>query len=438
MEQDKPGSFFVHDEGSVRDIAMNVIEMQEEDNAFYVCDLRVLKNRVQDWRRELPRVVPFYAIKANTDPVIIETLENEGFNFDCTNKREIQLVLKCGVDPNRIIYANPAKQVSHLEYARSVGITFMTFDCVEELRKISDKNSRLLLRFATGGERVKERQLELKFGCPLADAEQVLRTATKLGHSVVGVAFHLGSVSCTPESYQAAIEQAKKLFDLAGRLGIQMSVLNIGGGMLGSHRKMDLFAEVSAGIRTALETHFPPSSGTTVIAEPGEFFATSPYNLAVKVVAKRSRLTSIDGTVREHHDIYVNESTENSIPRTMYRLVDIVPSPLTPPYERPRNQLATLWGATCHPRDAFERDVPFFDVSVGEWLLMDNVGAYGMVKACGFNGCGIPPVHYRTESDDVERVSCILQASRLAPGYSQLEEYVRNVSTSAKEPEASV
>ncbi|KAH9368255.1 hypothetical protein HPB48_019175 [Haemaphysalis longicornis] len=109
-----------------------------------------------------------------------------------------------------------------------------------------------------------------------------------------------------------------------------------------------------------------------------------------------------------------------------------------PPYERPRNQLTSLWGATCHPSDVFEDGVPFFGVSVGEWLLMDNMGAYSMVKACGFNGCGFPPVHYRTESEDVERVSCILQDSRLPPGYSQFEEYVRNAPTSAKEPEASV
>ncbi|XP_077563650.1 ornithine decarboxylase-like [Haemaphysalis longicornis] len=436
MEQDKPGNFFVHDEGSVRDIAMTVVEMQEEDNAFYVCDLRVLKNRVDDWRRELPRVVPFYAIKANTDPVIIETLEKEGFHFDCSNKREIQLVLKCGVDPSRIIYANPAKQVSHLEYAKSVGITFMTFDCVEELHKISDKNSRLLLRFATGGQRPKERVMDLKFGCPLADAEQVLRTATELGHTVVGVAFHLGCVSCTPESYQAAIEQAKKLFDLGTRLGIQMSVLDIGGGILGSTRKMDLFAEVCEGVRSALETHFQPSSGTMVIAEPGEFFATSPCTLVVKVVAKRSRLASIDGTEREHHDIYVNESRENCIPRRMYKILDIVPSPLTPPYERPRSQLATLWGATCHPRDAFERDVPFFDVTVGEWLLMDNMGAYSMVKVSGFNGSGFPPVHYRTDSSDVDRVSRILRAWRLSPVYCQAEEALGNSPTSAEKPGA--
>ncbi|KAH9368213.1 hypothetical protein HPB48_009562 [Haemaphysalis longicornis] len=107
-----------------------------------------------------------------------------------------------------------------------------------------------------------------------------------------------------------------------------------------------------------------------------------------------------------------------------------------PPYERPRSQLATLWGATCHPRDAFERDVPFFDVTVGEWLLMDNMGAYSMVKVSGFNGSGFPPVHYRTDSSDVDRVSRILRAWRLSPVYCQAEEALGNSPTSAEKPGA--
>ncbi|XP_077564451.1 ornithine decarboxylase 1-like [Haemaphysalis longicornis] len=434
MEQGKVGSFFVHTEGSVRDIAKKVVGTQEEDNAFYVCDLRQLKTLVQFWQKELPRVVPYYAIKANPDPVIVKTLQEEGFNFDCSNKREIQLVLNSGVDPKRIIYANPAKQASHLDYAEGVGVTLMTFDCVMELHKINDKNARLLFRFAMGGQRPQEIKVERKFGCRLADAEEVLRAAMNLGHAVVGVAFHLGCVSCMAETYQVAIEQARKLFDLGAHLGIEMSVLDIGGGFFGSIRKLDQLAQVFAGVRSALDLYFPPSCGTVVIAEPGEFFVTSLYTLAVKIVAKRTRLSTTNGRVRKQHDVYVNESRENSVPRDMYKFLDIAYSPLSPPYERPRNQLTNLWGATCHTLDVIEDGVLFFDVSVGEWLLMDNAGAYGMAEACGFNGFGFPPVHYRTEREDVQRVSGILQASELSPGYSQPEAALRNAPTLMEEP----
>ncbi|XP_077563477.1 ornithine decarboxylase-like isoform X2 [Haemaphysalis longicornis] len=424
MVHGKTRSFFVHDKGTVQEVARNVVETQEEDNAFYVCDLRELKARAQVWRQELPGVVPYYAVKACSDPVVIDTLAMEGFNFDCSNKNEIQRVLKSGVDASRIVYANPAKQASHLDYAKNVGVTLMTFDCVEELEKISDRNARLLLRFAVDGKEqgIKTAQ---KFGCRLSEAEHVLKTAIKLGISVVGVAFQLGSVSCGPDGMRVAIQQSRQLFDMGARLGIQMTTLNIGGGFPGGLRKLDFFAKVCAAVRSALDTHFPESCGTNVIAEPGRFFAASSYALAVKVVAKRTRLTSIDGTLRKKHDVYVNESQLNCVPRALYALMDIKHAPLSPPYERRRNELTTLWGATCHPRDAFEDGVPYFDVSVGEWLLMDNVGAYGLVNACGFNGIGFPPVHYRTDPEDVGRVSRLLQASKLSPGYSQPDKVLK-------------
>lgn len=52
------------------------------------------------------------------------------------------MVLDIGVSPDRIVYANTIKSSSHLDFASEHGVTLMTFDCMEELGKISDKNAR--------------------------------------------------------------------------------------------------------------------------------------------------------------------------------------------------------------------------------------------------------------------------------------------------------
>ncbi|KAH9367433.1 hypothetical protein HPB48_012219 [Haemaphysalis longicornis] len=97
-----------------------------------------------------------------------------------------------------------------------------------------------------------------------------------------------------------------------------------------------------------------------------------------------------------------------------------------PPYQRQRQSLTSLWGSTCYPLDLFEDAVPFFELSVGDWLLMDNVGAYGLVKACGFNGTGFPAVHYRTEPEDMARICQIIASSAVKPGYSQPAEALKS------------
>ncbi|KAL3223002.1 hypothetical protein MRX96_049880 [Rhipicephalus microplus] len=418
MAEPNQASFFVHEECSVRDVAAKVVEEQEEDNSFFICDLFELKNMVELWHQQLPKVTPYFAIKSCSDRIVIRTLAMEGVNFDCSNKREIQAVLSAGVDSSRIIYANPAKQSSHLDFAESSGVTLMTFDCLEELQKIKDKNARLLLRFSAQAGHHEDRMAR-KYGCSTLEAEHILRVATDQGHTVVGIAFHIGGRHFSTESYRSAIEKARRLFDIGAQMGIKMTVLDIGGGFVGSTRRRDLFIQVCETVRSALDEHFTSTGGTHVIAEPGQYMVTSSFTLAVKVVAKRTRQTNVDGEFLPYHDVYINDSKQNCIPRENYEGLCIKYHPLSPPLERPCNQITTLWGATCHPMDKFEDHVPFFEVSVGEWLLMDNVGAYGLVKACGFNGTGFPPVHYRTSAEDAARVCSIIEESQLLPGYSQ-------------------
>ena len=58
--------------------------------------------------------VPVSAVKCNYDPVLLQTLAALGTGFDCASKQEIVTILDLGVDPSRIIYANPCKQNSHI------------------------------------------------------------------------------------------------------------------------------------------------------------------------------------------------------------------------------------------------------------------------------------------------------------------------------------
>ena len=64
----------------------------DPEDAFYVVDLGVLVSQVYQWRKFFPRVEPFYAVKCNPDPVILQTLALLGCNFDCASQQEIQIV----------------------------------------------------------------------------------------------------------------------------------------------------------------------------------------------------------------------------------------------------------------------------------------------------------------------------------------------------------
>lgn len=82
-------------------------------------------------------MTPFYAVKCNPDPVIVHVLAALGCGFDCASQAEISLVTGAGVEPDRIVYANPFKNRTHLRYARIANVRRMTVDSVDELHKVA-------------------------------------------------------------------------------------------------------------------------------------------------------------------------------------------------------------------------------------------------------------------------------------------------------------
>ena len=75
-------------------------------------------------------------MKCNDTQIVLEVLAALGASFDCASKGEINKVLDLGVDPSRIIYANPCKPVSHIRHASASNVDLMTFDNETELHKI--------------------------------------------------------------------------------------------------------------------------------------------------------------------------------------------------------------------------------------------------------------------------------------------------------------
>ncbi|KAM7305538.1 ornithine decarboxylase [Ixodes scapularis] len=406
-------------------VARKVIKQQTTDGAFFVCDVRDLDYKVKLWHQQLPEITPFYAVKCCTDPVVLQTLNSYGVNFDCSNMSEIKMVLEMGVSPDRIVYANTIKSSSHLDFASEHGVTLMTFDCMEELGKISDKNARLLLRIASN-ETGSGITMNNKFGCRLEDAGNLLQIASFMGFKVVGIAFHVGAAYRCPDIFARSIAEARSVFDEGIWIGHPMTVLDIGGGFTGGLRSHDKLLKLCKTIRLAVDEYFPASSGVRVIAEPGQFFVTSAYTLVTRVVAERRKDIEISGKLLNHKDIFINESLCNCINRDLFRFMDIGMRPLNPPYERPCNFLSTVWGATCNPLDCILDKQPLFEVFVNEWLLMDNMGAYTLVGASGFNGFGFPPVHYVASAAGVTAVCQVLKSMSVRSGYGHMEQLVKH------------
>nr|XP_057947332.1 ornithine decarboxylase isoform X2 [Doryrhamphus excisus] len=395
---------FLEEGFSARDIVeqkINESSMTDDRDAFYVCDLGdVLKKHLR-WARALPRVCPFYAVKCNDSRAVLMTLASLGTGFDCASKTEIQLVQSLGVDPSRIIYANPCKQVSQIKYASAHGVQMMTFDSEVELMKVArcHDNAKLVLRIATDDSKAVCR-LSIKFGAQLKSCRGLLERAKELGLDVIGVSFHVGSGCTDSATFTQAIADARCVFDMGADLGFHMKLLDIGGGFPGSEDTELKFEEITAVINPALDKYFPADSNVRIIAEPGRFYVASAYTLVVNIIAKKvllddeSASDDDDGISERSLMYYVNDGVYGSFNCILYDHAHCLPTLHKKPKLDETMYPCSIWGPTCDGLDRIVEQCYLPDMHVGDWLLFENMGAYTVAASSTFNGFQKPDIHY--------------------------------------------
>ncbi|KAG8172000.1 hypothetical protein JTE90_011987 [Oedothorax gibbosus] len=114
-----------------------VEHFKNEEGPFLVGDAADIVYKFHLWKREMPGIEPYFAVKANPHPTILRILAELGTGFDCASKAEMEAVLSLGVSSSsRLIYANTCKSPANLRFAADSGVRLMTFDNEYELEKI--------------------------------------------------------------------------------------------------------------------------------------------------------------------------------------------------------------------------------------------------------------------------------------------------------------
>lgn len=360
-----------------------------EEDSFFVADLGQVYRSFQMWKQHLGRVQPFYAVKCNTDAKVVELLGQLGANFDCASKNEIERVLALGFDPSRIIYANPCKTNSFIRYACEKKVNLTTVDNAQELYKLRKfhPETRLLIRIITDDESAQCR-LSTKFGCSVDVAVyELLPLCVELGLDVAGVAFHVGSGAKCFKAFVKAIRDARRIFDAGTELGLQLNVLDIGGGF-----ERETFAEAALVVNQSLDKFFPATYSEQhdikFLAEPGRFMVADAFTLATHIIARRDL-----GDDQMEAMVYINDGVYGNLNCILFDHQN--PSAKVLKHagkvfaerEGDRGYNFSIWGPTCDGLDCVSsQTVLGANVGVGDWLYFPSVGAYTSAATTSFNG----------------------------------------------------
>nr|AEQ61502.1 LolD [Epichloe brachyelytri] len=366
--------------------------LASSEASFFVADLNDVVRKWAAWKEALPDVTPFFAVKSSYDRRLIQTLATCGAGFDCASAEEIELILSLGIGAERIIFTHPCKPVSSLGLCRKLGITLITFDNECELRKLHHHypEAQTVLR-VFADDPTNADPLGTKFGAAREDLDGLVRLVKELNMQLAGASFHAApSVAVDAAAYVRGIQDAAEVFARARQVGLNPTVLDIGGGYTDS-----TFQQIAGAVRPAIAECFKSqvSEGRLrILAEPGTLFSCSPFYLAVKVVARRRSATAFGHEPATR--LYINDGIYSNF--MMHFIVNMTFSPAAVIREgvwhdqadhKMRGEACSLWGRSCDSNDCINRDCRLDpEVGVGDWLVFKDMGAYTTVCNTTFNG----------------------------------------------------
>jgi ornithine decarboxylase len=351
-----------------------------------VIDHETIRRNYASFRRHLPKVQAYYAVKANPAPEIVRTLYRAGASFDVASLPEFMLVYenvkrlparaRQDFVWDKIVYANPIKPEETLR-ALDRYRPLVTYDNRAELDKIKTHAPHaglaLRLRVPNTGSMV---ELSSKFGCDPGEAADLVDEAFRIGLVVEGLSFHVGSQCTNFENFVQALNMAAAVRNEALGRGHDIKILDIGGGFpVPYDRHVKPIGALARKINAEIARLFPPD--IEILAEPGRYLVATAATSVARVIGKAVR----DGKPC----YYIDDSVYHTYSGIIFDHCQYG----VKAFRRGSTEISAVFGQTCDGLDTISRAESLPALEIGDLVYSENIGAYSNASSTWFNG--FPP-----------------------------------------------
>ena len=360
---------------------------KEHGTPLFVIDHDQLRENLAEFNRWLPRVQPYYAVKANPDPEIVRTFYKAGASFDVASLPEFMLVYEHvkGLPAkerqdfiwDKIIYAHPIKANETLR-ALNKYKPLVTYDNFEEIKKVKKyaPNVGMLLRIRVPNTGAVV-ELSSKFGADPGEAVDLIEASEEAGITVEGLSFHVGSQTTNFQNYVQALEISAGIFKEARMRGFtKMNQLDIGGGFPAPYdANVKPLRELAKILNHEIARLFPED--VAILAEPGRYMVATACISIAEVIGKSHR----DGK----RCYYLNDGLYHTYSGVLF---DHCHYPVKA-FKTGPTEMCSVFGPTCDALDTLSMAELLPELNLGDLVYSENMGAYTHASSTYFNG--FPP-----------------------------------------------
>ena len=374
--------------------ALPVDKFEQIPTPFYYYDTRVLADTLNEVKAAMQPHGNYhmhYAVKANTNPKLLQMICKAGFGADCVSGGEIQACIAAGFPADKIVFAGVGKADWEIELGLDAGIFSFNVESIPELEVINEIAAergvvaKVAFRInpnvgAHTHANITTGLAENKFGIALEDIEKVVGIAKEMKNvEFIGLHFHIGSQILEMDDFAALASRINEIQDRLDKQGVTMKNINVGGGLGIDYQDpegnpipdfkayFDTYAKLLK-LRPGQQLHF--ELGRSIVGQCGVMVARTLY---VK-----------EATVKKF--VIVDAGFTELIRPAFYDAYHKIAN-LSCDGEQEKYDVV---GPICESSDVFGKERMLAKTKRGDLIGFFSAGAYGEVMASQYNCRQLP------------------------------------------------
>ncbi|TSC86862.1 MAG: ornithine decarboxylase [Microgenomates group bacterium Gr01-1014_7] len=356
---------------------------------FFLFSKKKITGNYRKFKKLFPGSTIHYAMKANSEPGVLKTLQEIGSSFEVASKYELDMLKKIKVPAAKIIYGTSIKPASHIKEFFDYGVDRYACDSFPEIEKIAAITPRAKVYVRTiANDSGSVFKFSEKFGTDPSSIIPLLIRAKELGLHPYGISFHVGSQASDPKAWAEVLGILRSVLEDLQEMGIKLDVLNLGGGYPCKYTSSENIPELEEIAQYTLEQYEKLPYQPKLILEPGRGMVADTAVAVASVIARVER--------RGSTWLFLDLGVYNGLFETMaYQGSTRYPISSMRPVGDAGESLYALAGPTGDSPDVITREALLpQDVEVGDKLIVHHVGAYGLTTVSPFNGFPKPDVYF--------------------------------------------
>ena len=355
---------------------------------FYCYSLSYIEKRFKEYKDGFAgkEHLICYAIKANSNLSVLHFLASLGSGADIVSGGELFRALKAGINPQKIVYSGVGKKEEEIRYALREGILMLNVESLEELELISQvassikKKAPIAFRVNPDVDPKTHPYISTglkknKFGLSIDQALYGYKKAIGLEWiDIKGIDCHIGSQILETKPFIDAFKRVKALVQAVEQMGINISYIDIGGGLGISYKEDEVPPDPISYVKEILE-EAKGLDRKTIIVEPGRSIVGNSGALVTKILYFKDNSNKSFYIV----DAAMNDLGRPSLYDAYHQILPVVKPDL---YDEVKVDIV---GPICETGDFFARDRMMPKLDSGAFLAVMNSGAYGFSMSSNYN-----------------------------------------------------